>query len=233
MKKIVRILGLLILIVVCISLCGCHNVDDLRAMRAAITAEGNIRLADGKEYKALPTCEELRPIFDNNTYIYVVEEDVPLLLMEMFGDYASLSDDGCFVWSNHSNTGKAVYYCRTDLYDDILSRINQGFMPETYGYWHYDEISDRVFQTLTAAQTDAIAQVCAQTPEFLPKAASLSYDKKRDLYLCTSDKLFMRDALDVCRYEEKYYLVSYAFEKTALYAVPEDLAWMFARILED
>lgn len=231
MKQFVKILSLLFIFVLCCSFLGCVDLDELRKMRASVTAEGNIRLDDGTEYKQLPVCEELTPSFYDSEIIYVVEEDVPLLLMDALGDYFWKSDDGKFLESYDEENG---YYCRTDVYDSMLRRIQAGFTPETYGYQYYDQEGyTPKFYILTKAQADAVSRVYnTQTPELLPEAAYLNYTYKADLYLCTQDGLFMRDTIDVCEYNEKYYVVSYTPESVALYRVPDDLYNVFSKILE-
>lgn len=227
MKKIVKIISLFLIFVLCIACSSCVNLDELRSMRASVTETGTILLADGTEYKLLPVCEEFSPNFENDDLIYVVEDDVPLLLMDAFGDWVWKSEDGKFLKGSIYE-----YYCRADLYDELCQRMEAGFVPDTYGYWYYDdEEGQRVFYTLTQEQADAVAWVYGmQTPEILPEAVSLRYTHKVDLYLCTQDALFKRETVDLCQYQSKYYVVGSESGAIALYPVPEELSTVFASI---
>lgn len=235
MKKTMRILSLLMVLVLCLSFCGCSALDELRQSRASITPEGIIRLRDGSEYKQLPECEELTPSFEDLDMVYVAEEELPLLLT-VFSDIAFYkSDDGIFLESQNEEFGTfGTYYCRTDVYDTMLERINNGFTPEVYGYWYYDyEQGEQMFYTLTPTQVDAVLEVCStQASERLPDMASLDYEYMAEIVSCTKDRLFVRDMVSVCFVNETYYVVEYDFDGTVLYRVPDHLTRVFAEILQ-
>ena len=232
MKRTIRILSLLVVLVMCFSFCGCGALDELRQSQASITPEGTIRLVDGTEYKMLPECEELTPRFDNADMVYVAEEELPLLLT-IFSDVAFYkSDDGIFLESQDEET--YAYYCRTDVYDTMLERINSGFIAETYGYWYYDyEQENDVFYTLTPTQADVLLKVCkTQASEQLPVGASFDYEYMADIVMCTKDRLFVRDMVSVCVVNGNYYAVEYNFDNTVFYRVPNQQAAVFAEILQ-
>lgn len=233
MKKTIRIVSLLTVLAICFSLCGCNLLDELRESRATVLADGTVRLYDGTEYKPLPECEELTPEFNEYEMVYVAAEDVPLLLTDFFYENCfDKSDDGLFLQAYTEES--VVYYCRTDAYDSVLERINNGFTAEKYCYPYVDyEEAEYIYCTLTPAQAEAVAQVCqTQTPEELPKAAIVDFEYMADLYLCSGDMLFKRDTVDVCVLEGEYYVVEYGFDATTLYTVPEELSDVFAGILE-
>lgn len=232
MKKIRKVLSLLIILGICISLCGCNQLDELRASRAIATEKGTIILSDGSEYKALPECEELSPDFFNGDTVYVVEEEVPLLLTTFSNTSFFKSNDGIFLQSYQDVSN--IFYCRTDVYDSILERINDGFTGEDYGYWYYDyEKDEEGFYKLKSDQADAIQDVLTnQKGEQLPFAAAIEYECFADLWLCTGDKLFMRDTVDICVVEGKYYVADNGFENITFYSVPDELSDVFKEILK-
>ena len=234
MKKVTRILSLLVVLGMCLSLCGCQALDDLRAARASFTAEGVIRFFDGTEYKLLPECEELCPDFRLGEDIYIVEEELPLLLT-VFGDSSVKSADGRFLRittysEEYEHSFKTQYYCRSDIYDSMLARIQNGFVPDVYAYTYYDyELDASVLYELTPAQVDAVNQVyTTQEPEILPAGAKLYPEHSVFLYLYSSDYLFRRETVDICLVEEKYFLV---VDDHVLYSVPEELFPIFAEIM--
>ncbi len=226
MNKTKRIVALLAVLVLCFSLCGCVDLDELRSRRASVTAEGNIVLGDGTEYKLLPVCEELSPSFYNYDMVYLAEEELPLLLTFFSDNGLSKSDDGLFL---ESDAMEQTMYCRTDVYDSVVARINQGFSGDVYGYWYYDyETDQELFYALTPSQALALSTVLRNvTPELLPEMATLDYEYMVDLWLCTEDKLFQKDIADVYFLNDTYYLVDQGTDTTVLYKVPSDLSAVF------
>ena len=232
MKKMKRVICLIAAFVFCLSLCGCGALDEMRSLRATLTPEGNIRLASGAEYKLLPTCEELSPMYDEMKMVYLVESDVPLLLTYMMGEYIDLSDDGIFL--QNIGEGDTASYCRTDVYDRIYERIVNGFTPEICCYWRYDFNADKLIPyILTDAQLDAVNQVClTQKPQILPSAAYMSWEYSITLCMCSDDLLLVKEIVDICTVEGKYYVLDDSGVDTILYAVPQELAAVFADIMD-
>lgn len=232
MKRTGRIVFLIAVLGLLLSLCGCGVLDELRTSRAMVTPDGVITLYNGTEYMLLPECQELSPAFTRFEQVYVVEEDIPLLLTVFSDNCLIKSDDGLFL-QTFTEDGEFFYYCRSDVYDSVLARINQGFTPDIYCYSYYDyETEENLLYTLTQAQVDALIQVCAtQEPEILPEAAMLGDGYMADLFVCTEDKLFRQDTVDVCMIKEKYYVLS-GDDATILYSVPSELSPVFAGILE-
>lgn len=230
MKRTKQALSLLVVLGLCLSLCGCNALDELRQSRVTIPREGVLRLYDGTEYKLLPECEELCPIWDDMVYsYYIVEEDLPLLLTQ-FANPITCSKDGLIMEVYREDV---EYYCRTDVYDSIIARIEQGFTPEVYGYIYFDpqagDYGEEVLYELTPTQAAAVEQVYTTVePEKLPAAAKLTYDRKVDLYLYSADHLFRQDTVDICVVEGEYFLVS---NDNAIYTVPKELTLVFANIL--
>ncbi len=232
MKKLRRALCLIAVFAMCLSLCGCGVLDDLRQMRAEIKKDGTIRLYDGTEYKPLPQCEELSPSFREYSEVYTVAEDVPLLLTTMLYEaYLDKSGDGKFLVT-YSEYG-AVYYCRTDVYDSVLERIRNGFTPELCCYWCYDfENGEDVCYTLTPEQLELLNQVVAtQKPQVLPDAVELDSEYWADLYLYSKDRLFEQDTVDICILNGKYYVVDFG-DTISFYTVPAELTAEFEKIME-
>lgn len=232
MKKMKRAICLITVFVMCISLCGCSVLDDIRESRGIYTAEGNIQLTDGTEYAPLPSCKELSPSFTQYKELYVVQSDVPLLLTSIMGTCFDISDDDLFLSSYV--LGEGGYYCRTDLYESVLERIENGFIPEVYAYWCYDYTSGKnVPYTLTQAEQDAVDQVCdTQEPQELLPGTYLSWDYGVYLYLCSEDLLFTKETVKICVADNKYYVVDETGANTVFYCVPAELTATFAQIID-
>lgn len=234
MKKITRFLSLIVLLGILLSLCGCSYLDELRATRA-YGPKGGILVLDGTEYKILPVNQYFSPDMGNTTTIYAVQDEtIPLLLIDIYGDYGGKSEDGQFL-SLFSATGRH-YYCRAELYDDLCHRLTGDFEPEVYAYSYYDYKVDRtVPYTLTTQQAEALETVLStQEPYQLPSNTKLNYQYYVALYHCSSDHLFEKYMGKLYYNEGKYYITidSRLEQATYIYDVPQELTLVFDAIME-
>lgn len=233
MKKAKRILALLAALALCISLCGCSLLDTMRNMRATMTEEGDIKLYDGTVYKLLPQCEELFPQFTGLDMVYIVEDDLPLLLTAFAENGYNRSDDGWFLLT-YTDDGE-VLYCRADVYDSVLDRIQNGFTAEMYCYTYFDYDEDEsATYTLTQEQAELLELLCAtQEPQVLAEELDFDWEYMADLYLYTEDRLFAKNTLDICIANDRYYVLDYTEnDEMAIYKVPAEMTAEFEKIME-
>ena len=233
MKRISRLISLVILIGIFLSLCGCSYLDELRATRAMLMDNGTIYLNDGTEYILLPENEFLSLDFNNETYIYVVDdEEIPLLLTDIIGDMGYKTQDGQFL-EVYAVDGYR-YYCRADIYDSIMERLKGGFTPVLYCYsyfdYDYDNYGNQLY-TFTPQQAEAIEYVLAnREPYELPAGAKLDYEYRVELYQYSSDYLFRQKAMDICFADGAFYLVE---NGKLIYTVPNSLYVVLARAVKN
>lgn len=173
MKKLKRLLALVMAFALCLSLCGCRQLDELKARHATWMEDGNILWND---YIYLPLyntyeqsdyayVEELN--FNDSEVIFVTDSDVPVLLSEMMGTNGYTGADGllvevnCYVSSLHADMEYSnTVYCRADLYDWTLNALQNGYEIQEYGYYFYDyDTGETASGTLTSAQQRAIETV--------------------------------------------------------------------------
>ena len=222
MKKFIRFVALLVLL--CISLSGCSYVDELRATRGVFTEDGAIVMSDGTKYLLLSKSEYFIPHMTEISYIYIVkDEEIPLLLTTMGGTPGERTNDGQIIYTY---TG-GRYYCREDLYDSILERMNEGFEPELYCYSYYDyAVYESRLYTLTSQQAEAIEAVLAsQEPFTLPAGTVMYYDDQVNLYHYSSDYLFRQKSVKICFADGTFYVV----DGELIYKVPNSYYVTFAR----
>ncbi len=232
MKKVKRAICLMAVFAVCLSLCGCNMLDELRASRAVYTDNGNLLFGDGTEFAPLPECEELNPYFNDYKVIYIVEEDLPLLLTTFQDNYYEMSDDGLFVYVFTDENGG--YYCRTDVYDSVLERIENGFAPEicVYHCYEYDTHKDITY-TLTQEQMDAIDRVLTTQESYAVRPeTTLKMDYCVYLYMCSADMLFAKETVSISVFQDKYCIIDNTGEDRIVYNVPEEWNDTFAEIME-
>ncbi len=167
MKKILKISTLaLVIVIMCMSFCGCAELDDMKESHAVWTEKGNKDSItyNGKTYKLLENNELHDPQYNQNwdNTIYVTEPDVPVLLSTDFGIDLQLSADGSIIsgyifddyktevqnpyglpfYSEYGlsyvdGNGKMVYYCEESKFDEISKKIEAGINYTGYGYEYW------------------------------------------------------------------------------------------------
>ncbi len=237
MKKTIRFISLFLVIVICLSLCGCVSLDELRASSGIITDDGIIKLYDGTEYKKLDNFDGLSPNFGGYDYVEIVTEEVPVLLVSSYSkDMLSKSIDGKIL-VQYTDDADEVWYCRSDIYDYVVERIENGYSTNNYCYYYLD-VDDDIYAlcVLTQSQSDAInSVVSSQKPEKREDLGYIYFDSYVDLSLYSDDLLFSKDSYSVGIVNGTYYIIDYLdeYEDTAnFYRVPSEFSDEFSAIME-
>lgn len=161
MKKAKRWIALLVALLMCLSLCGCQALDDMRATHAVYQEDGSI-LWNGQVYRQLGNVEmrdEIAMVYDHQ-FINVTTKDVPVLLSDVFGEQYDVCADGTLLESNYWSEGYTLY-CREDVYEETAEYLKNGFQLETYYYSYLDENFDSNNYYLTEYQTNTINDILA------------------------------------------------------------------------
>ena len=232
-KNLKRILVFVLAVMMLFSLCGCMALDEMRQAQAFYDESGSI-LWNGSTYKMLPACDYFTPECTYETWIYVTEADVPVLLSSLFNqEELVVCTDEAILSSYYTNS----YYCREDLYDSVSTRIQQGFTPDVvcYSYSAYDEETDEYtteYYTLTQEQIDVI-ELIISTEEPMTMGDGWYLDYAWSVYLeeCSEDMLFRRNSLDISVSGDTYYLFLYTDQGELVYAVPDGCNAIFDEIV--
>jgi len=238
MKKALKIfLCIVTVITICFSLTGCNLLEDAREAHA-FWKDGNIVLGNS-EYIVLPPCETLRPDYSELTEIYVTEPDVPVLLSMFLGTPLTKSNDGVFlVDDSYTLEDDVIFYCRSDKYDEIIDRINEGFKPTgyCYEYTEYNDDYDYEWQPRTYILSDlekkAVDSVVAKVkPTVLPEIANTEYEYAVYLDECSQDMLFKKSSYEIYLNKNIYYIYEYKESKAYLYTVPSEYNASFESLM--
>ncbi len=169
MTKAKRVLSLVLVALMCLSLCSCKELDEMRAHHAIMQEDGTV-LWNQAVYKLLPEFDYevvdaygLYPESDIR-WIAVTEPEIPVLLSEYFGSrmYVYNQQTLLFGWSDERS-----YYCREDCYDRVLQQlmeIQQISLPDGNTYyvgmalWFADG-GDKRRIDLTSAQQEAVETI--------------------------------------------------------------------------
>ncbi len=137
-KTIKRILLAGLALALCVSLCSCAQLDEMRNDQATWNTDGTIRFRDAN-YKMLP--ENIGEIRLNERMMrnsgVITAPDVPVLLSEEMGDWMDYSDDTVFLSAYPNDYAGTLFFpndgrfdadsmrifCREDRYEEITERI--------------------------------------------------------------------------------------------------------------
>lgn len=244
MKKNIKFSVLIIaLLMLCLCLTGCSELDTMREQQAFWTEKGSVDSItyNGIEYKRLPGYDPPAPTGYQFQPVFVTDPDVPVLLSNEFSTYMNLSDDGnfltCYVsmtpehdvitmystmYSALSNSytsyeGGDATYCKADIYDEVVAKIEEGIEYTSYGYeyWVLDEetgVHDYKYYFLTDEQSDAINKVVEEV-----KPVPESEIPYKTLWIASLDKIsedkyFSKTSYEIYYddYLEIYYVVYYS-----------------------
>ncbi len=236
MKKTIRFISLFLAIVVCLSLCGCVSLDELRASSGIITDDGTVKLYDGTHYKILDNLGKLSPYCDGYLSVDIVNEEVPLLLVSAYYvDSFTKSYDGKFLLA-FDERGNEIWYCRSDIYDSVVDEVKNGFVANRYCYPYYDyenSVSHRYL--LTETQTNTVVEILSIVEPEMRKSENIPImDCYVDLYLTTDNMIFMEDIYDIGIVDGNYYIIVNVDDNNVkLYRVPDNYIDEFASIVKE
>ena len=212
MKKCKRWITVLLISVMCLSLCGCQDLEDMRAAHARWQDDGSI-LWNGDTYRELENVPEEMQIYVGQL-IHLTDADVPVLLSETFGSWLEVDANGVLL-QRYAN-GKEHYYCRDDQYDEIAKYLSAGIDYDSYfyNYWDYrmDDPSAKLFYYLTDEEYDVMEMLQA-TLEFAVIDNNFFYNYSEDEYSvllgkCDERHLFTEEhVLEILYKNGSFYLV--------------------------
>lgn len=232
MKK--RILAFSLVLIMVFLLCGCDALDELRSQRAEYVWKDIVH--QGVTYKKLPICPALNPEKDYDRPVYVVEPEVPLLLVPTHADARFYqSKDGNFL----IYVGSEVVFCREELYEQLNSTIAKGweYTKVFYEYaaysedgWDYEEHK----YELTQEQIDALETLTTNVePTTMEDGMYLRRDWTITLQESSEDGYFVRTSGRIVGSGSTYYLVIQdAKLRDQYFKVPDGLVSTFEDITE-
>ena len=231
MKK--RILAFSLVLVMVFLLCGCDALDELRSQRAEYVWKDI--LYQDVTYKKLPICPALNPELDNERPVYVVDPEVPLLLITTEADatfYQSV--DGNFLLQRSSE----AVYVREDMYEQLSSTIAKGweYTKTYYEYMKYDENWDYEMKiyTLTQEQVEALEFLTQNVePTTMEDGMYMQRDWTITLQESSEDGYFVRSGGKIVGVGRNYYLVIQDGKlRDQYFKVPDGLVSTFDDITE-
>lgn len=186
--KTKKIIAVLVLALFTLSLCSCDVIDKAKQTRACYTDDTQSAVEwDGNIYKKV----NIDPYYcyDFSEYVYLVSNEVPLLLTEMFGTFLSLSNDQNFI----STQGSNVIFVKESYYDEFTETIAEGPVYYSISEEYYSQNSSQVSTELISAINDIIKNV---TPVSEPNGAY----SVADIYKCYKGAILVKDTAEYIVY---------------------------------
>lgn len=214
MKKLKRLFALcLSFVLLCLCTTGCNAIDEMRAHHGVYAENGNVIIMGETQYRRLPHNEYLAVTNASPDRIYVTDKDVPVLLSNMLGAAFCSYNDGLLLQS--SAYGEERYYCRTDKYDELAARLEEGFNPTGYCYRYTkfnpetQEFTEHTY-LLTKEQEEAVHEVVANVAgDARSESERYNNDYSITLYSCSDDMLLQNYEYTIEKLYGSYYLVEY------------------------
>ena len=156
MKQCKRWLAVLLVVALCLPLCGCQMLEDMRAAHAVWQEDGSI-LWNGNVYRLLRNVSEKSLVLLEDGNVWVTEADVPVLLSETLGDYGRVSHSGALILT-YDHDGETLY-CREDRYDFMAEYLKDPKLTTYYyAYWDYDS-AEQCYYYLSEQQGHILDQL--------------------------------------------------------------------------
>ena len=245
MKKIKYLIVSVLLVLSCLSLCSCRELDMARYTTAVFSGEETIELRD-VTYKKLPSNKYIFLISQSNGYDlssgYVTAPDVPVLLARNFGTYYVLNEEETLLCTTPYYYGNSVIipssyqgnfsddnsiYCREDLYDEIKNKMQNPVIDKYLIL--YNVYNQQIGETtrekylLSEAETAAINAVI-QNDENLFRLNENSEENPLNYYSSfitirptSEDLLFTdRNIIKIYFVDEDYYIQLYTEENDSI-----------------
>ena len=234
-----RWIALCLALVLCVSLCGCAQLDNMQAAHAVWVDEDTVAW-NGYTYTLLEGYwTDLNA--QSATSIFITEADVPTLLITWFGESAWVNSNGTLLSYYEDDylmgeSGQKIF-CRSDLSAWLEDAFINGYELETfqYEYWNTDT-GLRCAYTLTPEQVQAVNTVMDTVEPFAVEEYYPSDKDSVTLYGYSAYGLFIEDIGWIDCVDGMYYIFrengheGYGWN-TDCYIVPNELYTVFESIL--
>ena len=232
----------------CLCLCGCDEIDEMKAQQATWTTENNHNSItfNGDEYKLIPSNLtynlKASPSNLNLNPVYVTEPDVPVLLSHDKCKALETNTDKTLIFGKDNDFNRTfMLYCRSDIYTEVLERLENGINYDGYGFSYSERNDDdgslkEKFYTLDSAQNDVINKIentCKKNHFDMIYEPGMHVTK---LTKISEDNLFYSDYREIYFNIDngKYFLTEYNYNEntSTVIQIPDEYNDTFKEIRE-
>ncbi len=226
MKKLIkRGAALILFAVLCLSLCSCIDIKEMKASQAFYANNQQTEIIfGGKKYvQAQQWPEEL--IVDLPNYGRVTKEDVPVLLSDFTGDLMEYNEDKTIISCNGNN-----YFLEEKYYELSETVTNLEF--DYYYIDSYDyNTHEYVKQTLSDETAAVMEDILNYTEPYFLNEGYWEFADCCQIYRCDKTKTFAIHEVVLCYTEGGvYFFLTNDFSSEAYYFIPTDKQHLFKEL---
>ena len=198
MKKFKKISAIIVVIVICLSLCSCRELDELRDSQAYFNQNGIIY--KDKLYKAISYADELDYDYSHEKHLKVTDPDVPVLVSALLAFEYSANGDETIICGGYDGE----WYIREDKYEIYEKSIKNGINYTDIGFEFFDfDLGERIDYILSAKEKEHFLSL------FTGEPANEEFEIYEELYFFerSDNKLFKRSEYYCLMVTDKGYFV--------------------------
>lgn len=221
MKKTKRWTAIVLVVLMCLPLCGCQMLDDMRATHAFLQDDGSV-LWDGNVYRVLVLTDEMAEVdlIPDRKALNVTKADVPVLLSGLLGQEFNVYNNGVLLELYTWDSYERVLYCREDQYDAMTEALAKEFVLDTFYYEYYDsENGDYVRYYFSDEQFELVQKILSDE---LPLPMSDDFYVTMD----EDDYTVYLSGCDADRFKTQEYMLEIVVTDAGYYLVTEDHAYI-------
>lgn len=234
MKKYKRWIAIALVFMLCLSLCGCQKLEDMRAVHATWQEDGTI-LWNGNVYRQIEDVPDTLQFYVEQE-VLVTESDVPVLLSDILGTGFTVDKDGVLM-HNWSWKGDETWFCREDKYEEMATYFQMEVEMDTYFYTYWPEENGRSKEThyyLSDEEKNAIDTLLNELDFDEPEDDFFNTFEMTEFCVtlgrCDGKHLFAEHyVVEIVSKQEGYYL----FSDGLLARVPDSYYSLFEKIVAD
>ena len=234
MKRYKRWIAALLVSLLCLSLCGCQKLEDMRAAHAVWREDGCI-LWNGAVYRQLKDVPENLQFYVEQTVV-VTEADVPVLLSDALGTGFTVDGDGVLMHNWHWDGGE-TWFCREDKYEEFVAYFRSEVELDTYfyTYWPVKNGEAKEEHYYLSEEEEAVIDTLLNEADFGDPGNVLYGPFEETEFMvvlgrCDGKHLFAEQyVVEIVSKQEGYYL----FADDMLAPVPASYKTLFDRIVAD
>ncbi|MBR5451910.1 MAG: hypothetical protein IKV36_02820 [Clostridia bacterium] len=224
-----RLASVLLVIIICFSLCSCSMLDEMKEQQAFFLNDDKTEFVwKGVNYKQIPVNDD---IFYNNLQPggYITESDVPVLLSELYGYYFWVCEPMGLI-----ETG-GNFYCKTDEYDYYMTLIAT-YNKDKYAYRTEEIIGPNAYRANLNIVDEETIKAIEYTLAFCKvKNFNLQTQWMYTIYTCEDTGTFYDRCFDVVEVRGEGYYFQYEdkINGEEYYKVPDEYKKLFDKIYDD
>lgn len=155
MKKIKLIAFICVLCIAATMLSSCNLIDELKEQRFVYTDEHHTAIEyNGKKYVYIDNPKDFSVDFTYDVYGYIVEKDVPLLLLDMLGSYCRFSEEFGLI-----RLDAGALYCLESKYDEYNELFENAVLDHYKIDYEYMNHQTREVENVRAILDDDVTEL--------------------------------------------------------------------------